>query len=325
MSNTDKLRECRSEGQRLGMKVEAPSLNRSGATFEVSDSTIYYALAALKGVGPQAVELIVEARRDGMFTSLADFAARVNPRAINNRVIESLAAAGAFAALDASRARVFAGAEAVLAASQRSHEAQTIGQNDMFGNAADAPTIMLPQIEPWLPAERLRREYDAIGFFLSGHPLDDYATVLKRLRVQSWAEFSRAVKTGATAGKVAATVVSRMERRTKTGNKMGIIGLSDPTGHFEAVLFSEGLAQYRELVEPGAAVLLQLGAEVQGEDVRARVLHAEALDDAAAKTQKGLRIFVRDTRPLESIAMRLQMPEAVLQDGSTRGNQIKQV
>ena len=179
----------------------------------------------------------------------------------------------------------------------------------MFGGAADAPTIMLPQVEPWLPAERLRREYDAIGFFLSGHPLDDYATVLKRLRVQSWAEFSRAVKTGATAGKVAATVVSRMERRTKTGNKMGIMGLSDPTGHFEAVLFSEGLAQYRDVLEPGAAVLLQLGAELQGEDVRARVLHAEPLDDAAAKTQKGLRIFVRDTKPLESIAKRLQMPE----------------
>jgi len=91
---------------------------------------------------------------------------------------------------------------------------------------------------------------------------------------------------------------------------MGIMGLSDPTGHFEAVLFSEGLAQYRDVLEPGAAVLLQLGAELQGEDVRARVLHAESLDAAAAKTQKGLRIFLRDTRPLESIAKRLQMPEA---------------
>src|SRR5436190_837736 len=322
MSNTDKLSEFRAEAQRLGIKVEAPSVNRSGATFEVSDSTIYYALAALKGVGPQAVELIVEARPDGMFTSLAEFAARVNPRAINKRVIESLAAAGAFDALDSSRARVFAGAEAILAACQRSHEAATIGQNDMFGGAADAPTIMLPQVEPWLPAERLRREYDAVGFFLSGHPLDDYATVLKRLRVQSWAEFSRAVKTGATAGKVAATVVSRMERRTKTGNKMGIIGLSDPTGHFEAVLFSEGLAQYRDVLEPGAAVLLQLGAELQGEDVRARVLHAEPLDDAAAKTQKGLRIFVRDTKPLDSIARRLNMPEPAA-NGSSRASAAK--
>jgi DNA polymerase-3 subunit alpha len=322
INNTDKLSEFRGEALRLGVKLEAPSVNRSGATFEVSEGTIYYALAALKGVGAQAVDLIVEARKDGLFTSLADFAARVNPRAINKRVVESLAAAGAFDALDSNRARVFAGAEAILAACQRSHEAATMGQNDMFGGAADAPTIMLPQVEPWLPAERLRREYDAIGFFLSGHPLDDYATVLKRLRVQSWAEFSRAVKTGATAGKVAATVVSRMERRTKTGNKMGIIGLSDPTGHFEAVLFSEGLAQYREVLEPGAAVLLQLGAELQGEDVRARVLHAEPLDDAAAKTQKGLRIFVRDTRPLDSIARRLQMPEAG-QGGSARSQQAK--
>jgi DNA polymerase III subunit alpha len=310
LNNTDKLSEFRAEAQRLGIKVEAPNINRSGATFEVGDNTIYYALAALKGVGLAAVEQIVDERKRGAFTSMADFAARVSPRAINKRIIESLAAAGAFDTLESNRARVFAGADAILAACQRAHDAATIGQNDMFGGAADAPTVILPSIAPWLPAERLRREYDAIGFFLSGHPLDDYATVLKRLRVQSWAEFSRAVKTGATAGKVAATVVSRMERRTKTGNKMGIMGLSDPTGHFEAVLFSEGLAQYRDVLEPGAAVLLQLGAELQGEDVRARVLHAELLDDAAAKTQKGLRIFLRDTKPLESIAQRLQMPEA---------------
>jgi DNA polymerase-3 subunit alpha len=306
MNNTDKLSEFRAEALRLGKKVEPPSINRSGSTFEVSGDTIYYALAALKGVGGQAVDMIVEARREGRFTSLADFASKVNPRAINKRVLESLAAAGAFDTLDSNRGRVFSGADAILAACQRSHEASTSGQNDMFGGMADAPSIVLPNIEPWLPADRLRREYDAIGFFLSGHPLDDYATALKRLRVQSWSEFSRAVKSGATAGRVAATVVSRMERRTKTGNKMGIIGLSDPTGHFEAVLFSEGLAQYRDVLEPGTAVLLQLGAELQGEDVRARILHAEPLDDAAAKTQKGLRIFVRDDKPLDSIAKRLE-------------------
>jgi DNA polymerase III subunit alpha len=303
--NTDKLSEFRAEAQRLGIKVEAPNINRSGSTFEVAENTIFYALAALKGVGASAVDLIVEERKKGLFTSLADFASRANPKAINKRVIESLAAAGAFDTLDPHRARVFGGADAILAACQRAHEAVKVGQNDMFGGAADAPTIMLPQIDNWLPADKLRREYDAIGFFLSGHPLDDYATALKRLRVQSWAEFCRAVKTGATAGRVAATVVSRMERRTKTGNKMGIMGLSDPTGHFEAVLFSEGLAQYRDVLEPGTAVLLQLGAELQGEDVRARVLHAEPLDAAAAKTQKGLRVTMKDTKSLDSLVKRL--------------------
>src|ERR1051325_10674697 len=132
INNTDKLSEFRAEAQRLGIKGEAHSVNRSGARFEVGEGTIYYALAALKGVGAQAVELIVEARKGGLFTSLADFASRVNPRAINKRVIESLAAAGAFDSLDANRARVFAGAEAILAPGHGSHEAPTTGHNDMF-------------------------------------------------------------------------------------------------------------------------------------------------------------------------------------------------
>ena len=112
LNNTDKLSEFRSEAQRLGIKVEPPNINRSGATFEVGDKTIYYALAALKGVGIQAIEQIIEERtKRGLFTSLADFAARVNPRAINKRIIESLAAAGAFDTLEPNRARVFAGAD----------------------------------------------------------------------------------------------------------------------------------------------------------------------------------------------------------------------
>ena len=145
----------------------------------------------------------------------------------------------------------------------------------------------LPAVEPWLPAERLQREYEAVGFFLSGHPLDDYAAALKRLRVQSWSEFSRAVKAGAGAGRVAGTVVARTERRTKNGSKMGIIGLSDPSGHYEAVLFAEGLAQYRDLLEPGTAVLLFLTAEVQGDEVRARIQSVEPLDRGGGQDAEG--------------------------------------
>jgi DNA polymerase-3 subunit alpha len=176
----------------------------------------------------------------------------------------------------------------------------------LFGGGGTREQIALPQIEAWLPAERLRREYEAVGFFLSGHPLDDYAAVLKKLRVQPWAEFARAVKAGATAGRVAATVVSRTERRTRTGSKMGIIGLSDPSGHFEAVIFSEGLAEHRDLLEPGTAVLLFLSAEVQGDEVRARIQSAEPLDNAAANLQKGLRVFLRDGAPLDAVAKRLE-------------------
>ncbi|MGB9042668.1 MAG: DNA polymerase III subunit alpha [Pseudolabrys sp.] len=306
MGNTDKLAEFRAEAERLGIKVDPPSVNRSGVDFEVDGNTIIYALAALKGVGKQAVEAIIAARDSRVFADLADFAARVNPRAVNKRVLESLAAAGAFDSFETNRARVFAAVDVVLARAQRAHDTAAVGQSELFGGGTTREQITLPQIESWLPAERLRREYEAVGFFLSGHPLDDYAAVLKKLRVQPWAEFARAVKAGATAGRVAATVVSRTERRTRTGSKMGIIGLSDPSGHFEAVIFSEGLAEHRDLLEPGNAVLLFLSAEVQGDEVRARIQSVEPLDNAAANLQKGLRVFLRDGAPLEAVAKRLE-------------------
>jgi DNA polymerase III subunit alpha len=126
------------------------------------------------------------------------------------------------------------------------------------------------------------------------------------MRAQTWAEFSRGVREGASAGRVAATVVTRTERRTRNGTKMGIVGLSDPTGHYEAVVFSEGLQQFRDLLEPGAAVLLMLSAELQGDEVRARIQMAEPLDQAAARLSRGLRIFLRDDAPIESVAKRLE-------------------
>lgn len=316
MGNTDKLAEFRAEAERLGIKVDPPSINRSNVAFEVEGNTIIYALAALKGVGRQAVDAIVEARGDRPFRDLADFAARVNPRAVNKRVLESLATAGAFDTFEPNRARVLGAMEQVLGRAQRAHETAEVGQNELFGGGGAPEPITMPNLEAWLPAERLRREYEAVGFFLSGHPLDDYAAVLKKLRVQSWAEFSRAVKMGTTAGRVAGTVVSRQERRTKTGNKMGIIGLSDPTGHYEAVIFSEGLAEHRDLLEPGTAVLLFLSAEVQGDDVRARIQSAEPLDAAAANLHKGLRVFLRDGAPIEGVAKRLEsVPRAGNGDG----------
>jgi DNA polymerase-3 subunit alpha len=306
MGNTDKLAEFRAEAVRLGIKVEPPSVNRSGVEFDVAGNAIHYALAALKGVGRQAVEAIVAARADHPFTDLADFARRINPRAVNKRVLESLAAAGAFDCIERERERAVAAVDVILAAAQRAHESATVGQNELFGGPAAREALAIPAAAPWLPAERMQKEYDAIGFFLTGHPLDDYAPLLKGLRLQSWGELARAVKAGATAGRVAATVVSRTERRTKSGSKMGIIGLSDPSGHYEAIIFQEGLEQYRDLLEPGTAVLLFLSAEAQGDDVRARIQSAEPLDKAAAKLQKGLRVFVRDDKPLDAVSKRLE-------------------
>jgi DNA polymerase-3 subunit alpha len=258
------------------------------------------------------------AARDGRpFKDLGDFARRINARAVNKRVLESLAAAGAFDEMERERARATAAMDAVMATAQRTQASAASGQTELFGGVSAPEPLKIPDVPGWLPAERLQKEYDAVGFFLTGHPLDDYADVLATMQVQSWAAFVRNVKAGATAGRVAATVVSRAERRTKSGNKMGIIGLSDPSGQYEAVLFFEALQQYRDVLEPGSPVLLQMTAEAQGDEVRARIQTAETLDRAAAKVQKGLRIFVRGEAPLDAVAKRL---DRAGQGGQGQGN-----
>jgi len=311
MDNTDKLSEFRRDAERLGARVEPPSINRSGVTFEVEHradvSIIRYALAAVKGVGVQAVEAIVAARGDRPFRDLADFASRLQPRLVNKRTIEALIAAGAFDELEKDRARATAAIEAMIAMANRTQEAAAIGQNDFFGGAGSAPEpLRIPDYDPWLPAFRLQKEYDAIGFFLTGHPLDEYGALLEKLRVQRWTQFVRSVKAGSGVGRVAATVLDRQERRTKSGSKMGIINFSDQSGQFEAIIFSEGLSHYRELLEPGRPLVLILQASLEGEEVRARIQSVEPLDAAVARHQKGLRIFLRDERPVASIAQRLR-------------------
>ncbi|HEX5867778.1 MAG TPA: DNA polymerase III subunit alpha, partial [Beijerinckiaceae bacterium] len=309
--NTDKLSEFRRDAQRLGIKVEPPSVNRSGVSFEVQVDdkglgAIRYALAAIKGVGKQAVEALVKARGDKPFADLADLARRIHPRLLNKRTLESLVAAGALDELEPDRARAAVALEPMLALAQRNMEAANGGMSDMFGGVAAADVALrIPPYEPWPAAVRLQKEYDAVGFFLSGHPLDEYGHLLDKLRVQKWVDFCRSVKAGNSVGRVAATVLDRTERRTKTGNKMGILMLSDQTGHFEAIIFSEGLGQYRDLLEPGRAVSLVLQAGVEGDEVRARIQSAEPLEVAVAKHQKGMRIFLRSDVPIVSIQERL--------------------
>ena len=312
LDNTDKLAEFRREAQRLGIRVEPPSINKSGVVFEVEEDgglgAIRYALAAVKGVGRAAVESLVEARGNQPFASLADLAERINPRLLNRRTLESLIAAGALDEIEPDRARATAALDGMMALAQHTLETKLVGAIDMFGGMADgAATFRIPPYEPWLAADRLRREYEAVGFFLSGHPLDEYGELLKKLRVQSWTDFCRAARAANGAvGRVAASVLDRQERRTKSGSKMGIVNLSDQTGHYEAIVFSEGLGLYRELLEPGRDLLLTIQASVEGEEVRARIQTAEPLEDALGKHRNDMRVFLRDTGPIVSVQQRLR-------------------
>jgi DNA polymerase III subunit alpha len=305
-TNTEKLVEFRREAQRLGITVEAPSIMTSGVNFEVREGAIIYALSAIKGVGAEAARQVLVAREAGPFRSLGDFASRIHPRAVNKRTVEMLACAGAFEALEPNRARIVAGADLIVASANEAERARTDGQGGLFGGEGEAADLRLPDVPSWTAIDRLQKEFAAIGFFLSGHPLDDYAQVLERMRIPTQAQFLKSVRQqGAVAGRLAATVIDRQERRTRTGTRMGIVILSDQSGQFEVVVFSERLAQYRDMLEPGKAILVTVSASVENDDVRLIVQAVESLDQAVARGLKGLRVFVKDAEPLASLQARL--------------------
>jgi DNA polymerase-3 subunit alpha len=309
MGNTDKLADFRQDAMRLGIDVVAPSVLSSYRDFEVGENRIFYSLAALKGVGDAAVEHIVEKRKEGQFKSLADFCGRIDPKVVGKRVFESLIMAGALDCFGHDRAAMMAGVERMMGLAALANENAVLGQADIFGASlgAQSEALHLPATDAWLPAERLHREFQVVGFYLSAHPLDEYKAALEKMRVQTWGEFSAAVKRGATAGRLAGTVTSKQERKTRTGNKMGVVNFSDTTGQYEAVMFSETLAQYRDLLEPGKSMVIEVSAEDRPEGVNLRIQTVRSLDDAASQVQKLLRIFMRDAAPLGMLANQLSV------------------
>ncbi|MEO1749732.1 MAG: DNA polymerase III subunit alpha, partial [Pseudomonadota bacterium] len=188
MANTDKLNDYRRDAQRLGISVEAPSVQTSFRPFEVGESKIFYALAAIKGVGEAAVDHIVEVRENGKFASLEDFAQRIDARVINRRTLESLVNAGALDCFGHTRAALSAGIDRIIGLSQRMAQQAESGQGDIFGSSAatEPERLHLPLTEQWSENEMLMKEMQAIGFYFSAHPLDAYASMLEKMRVQSW-------------------------------------------------------------------------------------------------------------------------------------------
>ncbi len=306
MGNTDKLSDYYRESKRAEIEVVAPSVATSSGPFTVRDGKVFYSLSAIKGVGTQAVQHIVDIREEGGdYASLTDFFSRIDPKQLNKRTLENLIHAGAFDTFGASREQMIAGISRLVGHASRVAENAALGMSDMFGGDNSKENIRLPLAETWLPSERLNREFQAVGFYLSAHPLDEYGNLLEKMRVQNWADFERAVKSGATNGRLAGTVTQKQERKTRTGNRMGVIQLSDPSGQYEAVAFSETLSNYRELLEVGSSVILLVSADERPEGISARIQTVARLEDEAGKIQKSLRVFVRDEEPVSHIAAHL--------------------
>ncbi|WP_026986229.1 DNA polymerase III subunit alpha [Fodinicurvata fenggangensis] len=312
LGNTDKLNVFRQELVRMGVPLLTPDINRSHAEFSVEvlpdgqGKGIRYALGAIKNVGSSAMEALVQEREtNGPFRSLSDLAQRLDARQINKRAIENLACAGGFDSLNSNRQQVFLAAETLVRQAASAATERDAGQFSLLGgNGTETQEdIRLSPVNDWPAMERLKHEFEAIGFYLSAHPLDSYENLLQRRRVVSFAELPRAIVGGQTRQALAGIVVAKQERTSKKGSRFAFVQMSDASGVFEVTVFSELLVRCRELLEGGRPLLVTVSVERQseGDELRLTAQDFEDLEESLAKTAAGLRVCLEDERPLKDL------------------------
>lgn len=302
---TDKLATYFNEVRKgLGLPYVPPCVNRSQATFDVVDGHLVYALGALKNVGLDAMRLVVEGRGDAPFVNLFDVARRVDLKRVGKRPLEMMARAGAFDVLDANRRRVFESLDPLVAYSAAVHEQKASAQVSLFGEAGDdLPEPRLSQVPDWLPAERLSEEFKAIGFYLSGHPLDDYMAPLRRKKVMTLDEVAARAEDGPFVAKLAGVVAGRQERKSARGNRFAFCQLSDTTGAYEVTIFSETLEACREFLETGAKVVVTAEATLEADQLKLLARSIGPIDIAVADAgTAGMRIYVEAASAMQQVA-----------------------
>ena len=310
MGLTDKLGVFRQELERMGHAILPPDVNRSGWDFRVEEGpdgrlAVRYALAALKGVGAAAMRaLVAEREANGPYKGLSDFAGRLDNKTVNRRQLESLIKAGALDSLDPNRAKLFDGIDAILAQANESADERRSGQTNLFGGGpAAGPGLALHNRADWAQTERLRQEFEAVGFYLSAHPMTAYDRAMQRLGVTPVAKFLRnPTANGGKAVKLAGMVTGIQNRTTSRGSKMAYLSVSDASGQFDVTLFSEVLGGARELLESGKPVLVTVQAQMNEDQLRITAQAVESLDAAAAKTTAALKVFVAETQAVAPLA-----------------------
>ena len=311
-----------------GLKLDyvPPCVNRSQASFDVVDGKLVYALGALKNVGLDAMRLVVEGRRsvpedpkspDKPFVNVYDFARRVDLKRVGKRPLEMMARAGCFDQLDRNRRRIFESLDALVAYSAAIHEQKASAQVSLFGEAGDdLPEPRLSPAPDWLPAERLSEEFKAIGFYLSGHPLDDYMPALKRRDVLTLDEVEDKARGGACIAKMGGVVAGRQERKSAKGNRFAFAQLSDPSGAYEVTIFSDTLEKARDLLETGTKVVVTVEATMESDQLKLLARSFGPVEQVVADAgAAGMKIYIENPDTVAQIASVLgraaeQMPRA---------------
>jgi DNA polymerase-3 subunit alpha len=306
VDNSDKLNVFKRECERMGVELLPPDVNLSGANFTVEGGAVRFALGGVKGVGITAMQALAEEReKTGRFRDLFDFAERLDARILNKRQMENLAKSGAFDSLEPNRRKVFESVEMICRYGITRQEEKSSSQVSLFGGSpgTQLPRPKLADVHDWPALDKLKNEFEAFGYYMSAHPLDSFGTVLRRLGVMASAKAAESLEyEGAGPRRMAGVVLGRTEKRSAKGNKFAWVQLSDATGGFEAMAFSEVLMQHRELFEAGKTLLVDVTIEKRDEDISFLINRAELLEAAAARSSKGMEIRLANGEPAARLA-----------------------
>ncbi len=316
LGNHDKLAMFRREMLEKGILLLPPDINASEAEFAVEVGTggigVRYALAGVKGVGLQAARALVAARQAaGPFRDLDDLCRRVGGKILNKRLLESLIKAGTLDAFDANRRRLNEDVDTALRTATVAAEDADAGQVSLFADVPvhgpSSPPARL-DISDWPLMERLAMELDAVGFYMSAHPLDGYRSALRKLGVVDAAHL-RAELGGRDMGRLrlAGVVVGKQERTTDR-TRFAFVQLSDPSGTFEVTVWSDLLARIRDLLAARAPLLLDVEARQEGDALRLIAQRIEALDEAVDASGVELEIRVADAAVVRRLEGLLRQP-----------------
>jgi DNA polymerase-3 subunit alpha len=306
MGNTEKLAIFKQDLDKMGIKLLPPDINKSEAEFAVEDKSIRYALAAIKGVSIQAMERMLAERQKGTFHDLADFTGRMDQGTMNKRQLENMTCAGVFDSLNPDRAQVYEASEMILRHAQSLAAERASGQTSLFGGPSGQGTPMpaLPRVESWDQLEKLRHEFDAIGFYLSAHPLDSKSAQLERMNILSIAEVEAQIEDRPIAAMVSMAGVllkKQIKVSQKSGNKFAFLQFSDSSGIFEVVVFSELLARAKDVLIEGETLLLKAMAEPQEESIRFMVHDIQPLDAALSSKISQVRIVAETPEAVQKL------------------------
>ena len=307
---TDKLSFYKQEVNELGILLTPPSINKSVEVFSVDSDKIIYALGALKNVGIESMRNIISVRNiGGDFKDIFDFANRVELRKIGKRSLEMLIYAGVFDEISNNRNQLFQSIEILVEYSNICFSEKYTGQNNLFGetnNLLSYPDLKL--IEDWNSSEKLKKEYEAIGFYLSAHPLDDYSKLFKSQKIEKFSELNEILKSGPKLIKISGSVLSKQERISSKGNKFAFIQFSDPSGFFEVTAFSDILDLYNNLLQPSQNLILSCQATLEENQPKLLLRKVEKISDVLNSLEDlGIRIFIDDHNAVTFLKEQLEI------------------